>query len=182
MRVLETCELFFDRAEMESLNDPGPAHPDVHFMHLALEVARKAVPLGEVPVGAVVVHNGTAIASAHNRRQLDRDPTAHAELIAMRKAAQVLGDWRLEDCTVYVTLEPCPMCAGAMVLSRVTRCVYGCRDPKGGYLGSLDDLSKVDALNHRFEVVSGVCEEASSALLRDFFRDLRARRKKRTPR
>lgn len=162
---------------MDSLNDPGPAQDDVRYMRQALAVAQRAVPLGEVPVGAVVVLDGAIIASAHNRRELDRDPTAHAELMAMRQAAHVLGDWRLEHCTVYVTLEPCPMCAGAMVLSRVARCVFGCSDPKGGFLGSVDDLSQVDALNHRFAVTPGVCEAESAELLRSFFRDLRARRK-----
>ena len=144
----------------------------------ALAIARSAALLGEVPVGAVVVRDGVIIATGHNRRELDADPTAHAELLAMRAAAKALGDWRLEGCTVYVTLEPCPMCAGAMVLSRIERCVYGCADPKGGYLGTVGDLSQVAALNHRFEVVPGVRGDESAALLKGFFRELRERRKR----
>ena len=148
------------------------------FMLEALEAARVAASLGEVPVGAVVVKDGAVIARAHNRRLLDKDPTAHAELLAMRAAAVALGDWRLDACTVYVTLEPCPMCAGAMVLGRVGACVYGCADPKGGFLGTLADLSAFPGLNHRFPVVAGVEAEACSALLRGFFRDLRVVRRR----
>lgn len=150
---------------------------DVEFMQLAIAEANRAPALGEVPVGAVVVHQGRVIARAHNRRTIDHDPTAHAELIAMRDAARFLGDWRLEDCTVYVTLEPCPMCAGTMVQARVARCVYGCVDPKAGYMGSLADLSNDARLNHRFPVTSGVLAEECSALLRDFFRGIRAQKK-----
>ena len=157
---------------------PNPLATDEAFMAEALAYARAAALLGEVPVGAVVVRDGAIIATGHNRRELDADPTAHAELLAMREAARVLGDWRLEGCTVYVTLEPCPMCAGAMVLARVDRCVYGCSDPKGGFLGTVDDLSQVEALNHRFEVTAGVRGEECAALLRTFFRELRERRKR----
>ena len=157
---------------------PTPLATDDAFMAEALAIARSAALLGEVPVGAVVVRDGVIIATGHNRRELDADPTAHAELLAMRAAAKALGDWRLEGCTVYVTLEPCPMCAGAMVLSRIERCVYGCADPKGGYLGTVGDLSQVAALNHRFEVVPGVRGDESAALLKGFFRELRERRKR----
>lgn len=160
-------------------DDIGSSHEA--FMELALELADRAASLGEVPVGAVVVREvegvHEVIATAHNRRELDDDPTAHAELLAIREAARVLGDWRLTGCTVYVTLEPCPMCAGAMVLSRIDRCVYGCSDPKGGYLGTLADLSKVPQLNHAFDVVPGVLGPTCSEQLRGFFRALRARRK-----
>lgn len=148
---------------------------DLRFMGQALEIAATAAKLGEVPVGAVVVRDGQVLAVAHNRRALDLDPTAHAELLAIRAAAAVLGDWRLERCTLYVTLEPCAMCAGAMVLARVGRCVYGCADPKGGFLGTVGDLSRVPALNHHFDVVAGVRAEESAALLRGFFHRLRAR-------
>jgi tRNA(adenine34) deaminase len=151
---------------------------DLKYMELALSLAREAAQVREVPVGAVVVQDGVVIATAHNRRELDQDPTAHAELIAMRKAAQVLGSWRLEGCTVYVTLEPCPMCAGAMVLSRIDRCVYGCTDPKGGFLGTLGDLSSDPRLNHRFDVTSGVLEEECAENLRAFFRKLREDKKR----
>ena len=148
---------------------------DQRFMRLALELASQAASLGEVPVGALVVLDGDVIATAHNRRELDADPTAHAELLAIRAAARHLGDWRLERCTVYVTLEPCAMCAGAMVLARVKRCVYGCHDPKGGFLGTLGDLSQQPGLNHRYEVVAGVEADAASEALRSFFRGLRGR-------
>lgn len=150
---------------------------DVAFMLMAIEEAQKAPLIGEVPVGAVVVLNGQVIARAHNMRSVDHDPSAHAELIAMRSAAKHIEDWRLEDCTVYVTLEPCPMCAGAMVLARVGRCVYGCTDPKAGYMGSLEDLSRDHRLNHQFPVTPGVEAEACGALLRDFFRAIRRKKK-----
>lgn len=153
-----------------------PTEDHKHMAH-ALALARAAADVREVPVGAVVVFNGEVIATAHNRRELDQDPTAHAELIAMRKAAQVLGSWRLEGCTVYVTLEPCPMCAGAMVLSRIERCVYGCTDPKGGFLGTLGDLSQDPRLNHRFDVTPGVMGDECADTLRSFFRALRAEKK-----
>ncbi len=151
--------------------------PDEHFMDQALEEAARAALEGEVPVAALVVRDedGLVLAAAHNRRERDHDPTAHAELLAIRAAAQARGDWRLDGCTVYVTLEPCAMCAGAMVLARIGRCVYGCGDPKGGFLGTLGDLSQVPALNHRYAVTKGVRAEESAAMLRDFFRRLRAR-------
>ncbi len=157
------------------IDDPSN---DARFMQLALAQADAGAALGEVPVGAVVVHGGQVIAAAHNRREIDQDPAGHAELIAMRRAAEALGSWRLEDCTVYVTLEPCAMCAGAMVLGRIARCVYGCTDPKGGFLGTLDDLSAHPRLNHRFEVVPGVHADACAERLKSFFKALRARRSK----
>tara|TARA_B100000579_G_scaffold255520_1_gene210374 strand:+ start:87 stop:560 length:474 start_codon:yes stop_codon:yes gene_type:complete len=149
---------------------------DHYFMDLALAEAVSAANMGEVPVGAVVVHDGKVISRAHNRREIDGDPTAHAELIAMREAAVVLGDWRLEDCTVFVTLEPCAMCAGLMVNARVSRCVYATTDPRGGFLGTLDDLSSHPVLNHRFEVSAGVRAEEAADLLRTFFRNVRAKK------
>ena len=151
------------------------SNPHEDFMQQAMSLARRAEELDEVPVGAIVVHNGEVIAEAHNLRERDQDPTAHAELIAMRMAAEKLGSWRLEGCTVYVTLEPCAMCAGAMVLSRIERCVYAATDPRGGFLGTLDDLSQHPVLNHRFETIPGVLAEESSELLKAFFR---AKRKK----
>jgi tRNA(Arg) A34 adenosine deaminase TadA len=145
------------------------------WMQQAIALAERAAELGEVPIGAVVVHQDRIIAGAHNRRELDQDPTAHAELLAIRQAAARLGTWRLVGCSVYVTLEPCAMCAGAMILGRIERCVYGASDPKGGFLGTLGDLSSRPGLNHRFEVVSGVEAERCAELLRTFFSRLRSR-------
>lgn len=143
------------------------------YMRMALDEARAAGDEGEVPIGAVVVCDGAVVARAHNRRENDRDPTAHAELAAIRGAAGSLGRWRLSGCTVYVTLEPCPMCAGAMHQARVARLVYGAPDPKAGAVGTLYDLSDDARLNHRFDVTSGVLAEESAALLRTFFGRLR---------
>ena len=145
-------------------------------MREALALADKAGALGEVPVGAVVVHGTEIIGRGHNLRETDQDPIAHAEVLALREASQVLGSWRLEGCWMVVSLEPCAMCAGAMVLSRIAGCVFGCRDPKGGFLGSLADLSCWPGLNHKFEVVPGVLAEESAEKLRSFFRRLRVRK------
>lgn len=144
------------------------------YMAEALALARVAADLGEVPVGAVVVHQGRIIGRGYNLREHEQDPTAHAEVLAIREAARALGSWRLEDCTLYVTLEPCPMCAGALVLSRIPRVVFGCTDPKGGFVGTLADLSNHPGLNHSFEAVGGVSEEACREALRAFFRRLRS--------
>ncbi len=133
--------------------------------------------MGEVPVGAAVVLDGEVLAVGHNLREARGDPTAHAELLALRRAARAMGSWRLDGATVYVTLEPCAMCAGAMVLARIARCVYGAPDPKGGFLGTLGDLSNHPGLNHRFEVLGGVEADRSAELLRGFFRALRSGRR-----
>lgn len=154
----------------EGTKENGRLEADERFMRLALEEARRAAAEGEVPIGAVVVLDGAVISSAHNRRELDHDPSAHAEFRAMTEAAQKLGRWRLSGCTVYVTLEPCLMCAGLMVNARIDRCVYGAPDPKGGALGTLFDVSHDPRLNHEFEVISGVREEECAQVLRDFFR------------
>jgi tRNA(adenine34) deaminase len=148
--------------------------PDETYMAMALAEAQHAERIGEVPIGAVVVSGGAVVASGHNRRETDNDPAGHAELIAIREAAAKLGRWRLSDCTVYVTLEPCPMCAGLMHQARIERCVYGAADPKAGALGTLYDLHDDERLNHRFQVTSGVLGEESAELLRSFFRRLRA--------
>lgn len=145
------------------------------YMRQALAAARSAADIGEVPIGAVVVCDGEIVATGSNRREIDADPTAHAEMIAVREAARVLGRWRLEGCTVYVTLEPCPMCAGALHAARIDRCVYGAVDPKAGALGTLYDIASDIRLNHRYEVVAGVLAEESSVLLKEFFVGLRAR-------
>ena len=146
-------------------------------MLLALEQAKKAAALGEAPIGAVVVFEGMVIATGHNRRETDRDPSAHAEFIALSEAARVLKRWRLSGCTVYVTLEPCLMCAGLMQLSRIDRCVFGAADPKGGALGSLYRIHADERLNHNFEVTPGICAEACAQLLSDFFAELRLAKK-----
>ncbi len=151
-------------------------HSDETYMAMALEQARVAAEIGEVPIGAVVVCDGAVVARACNRREIDHDPAGHAELLAIRAAAAKLGRWRLTDCTVYVTLEPCPMCAGLMHQARIARCVYAAPDPKAGALGTLYDLHDDTRLNHRFEVTSGVLEAESAALLRGFFATLRKER------
>ncbi len=148
---------------------------DRDFMDIALTEASEAARLGEVPVGALVVRDGEVLGRAHNRREVDRDPLAHAELLALRQAARAVGGWRLVGCTLYVTLEPCAMCAGALVNSRIERLVFGASDPKAGFCGSLGDLVRDPRLNHRLEVVSGVEAEASAELLKEFFRRLRQR-------
>jgi len=150
--------------------------PDETYMALALDEARRAADLGEVPIGAVVVCEGALVASGYNRREIDHDPAGHAEFIAIRSASRALERWRLSDCTVYVTLEPCPMCAGLMHQARIARCVFAAHDPKAGALGTLYDLSSDERLNHRFEVTSGILAEESAELLRDFFRQLRGER------
>jgi tRNA(adenine34) deaminase len=141
----------------------------------ALDQARQAAALGEVPIGCVVVREGRVIGRGHNRRETDGDPLAHAELLALRQAAGVTEGWRLLDATLYVTLEPCAMCAGALVNSRVSRLVYGADDPKAGFCGSLGDLVRDPRLNHRLEVVGGVLAEECGDLLRSFFARLRQR-------
>jgi tRNA(adenine34) deaminase len=142
---------------------------DEHFMRLALREAEQAPAHGDVPVGAVIVREGEVAASGHNERELRHDPTAHAELLAIREAARALGSWRLLDCVLYVTLEPCAMCAGAIVLSRLPRVIYGASDPKAGAAGSVLDVLAEPRLNHRPEVAAGLLAEESSVLLRDFF-------------
>ncbi len=149
---------------------------DEVYMALALDEARRAEQIGEVPIGAVVVCEGAVVAGGHNRREIDHDPAGHAELIAIREAARKLERWRLSDCTVYVTLEPCPMCAGLMHQARIARCVYGAPDPKAGALGTLYDLSSDERLNHRFDVTSDVLGEQSAEMLRSFFATLREKR------
>ncbi|GAA3412931.1 tRNA adenosine(34) deaminase TadA [Paenibacillus hodogayensis] len=146
------------------------------WMEEAIKEARKAAELREVPIGAVIVKDGEVIARGYNLRETTLDPTAHAEMIAIRQASEVLGAWRLLDCTLYVTLEPCPMCAGAIVQSRVKTVVYGTPDPKAGCTGTLMNLVQEDRFNHRAELVPDVLREQCSALLTDFFRGLRSRK------
>lgn len=143
------------------------------WMARALEQARAGAIRGEVPVGALLVRKGRLLAEAHNRTVSEADPTAHAELLALRAGAGAQGDFRLEGCTLYVTLEPCAMCAGALVLARVPRVVYAAADPKAGMAGSLGNLLQDERLNHRCEITPGVAADASAALLRAFFRGRR---------
>jgi len=146
-------------------------HPD--YMREALEEARKAYDLGEVPIGAVVVLNNEIIGRGHNLREVLKDSTAHAEIMAMRQAATKLGGWRLSEATLYSTIEPCPMCAGAIVQFRVQTLVYGAADPKAGAVDSLVDLVRDPRFNHRVEVISGVLKEECASIIKDFFRELR---------
>ena len=143
-------------------------------MRDALGAARRALSHGDVPVGAAVVKGGAVIARGRNTRERDSDPTAHAEIVAIRRAAKKLGTWRLSGCTLYVTLEPCAMCAGAMVLARLPRLVYGASDPKAGFTGSLGDLVRHPRLNHRVEVTAGVLAAECGRMLVEFFRERRA--------
>jgi tRNA(adenine34) deaminase len=150
-----------------------PRTSDAKWMQAALDEARSAAAAGDVPVGAIVVQGDVALARAANRTVRDQDPTAHAELLAIRLASAALATWRLDDCTLYVTLEPCAMCAGAVVLSRLSRVVIGAWDPKAGMVGSVGDLLRHPRLNHRPEVAGGVLQDECSALLREFFADRR---------
>ena len=142
---------------------------DEHFMRLALREAERALEHDDVPIGCVVVHSGELIGAAPNERELRGDPTAHAEILAVREASRALGRWRLTDTVLYVTLEPCAMCAGAIVLARVPRVVYGATDPKAGAAGSVLDVLGEPRLNHRPEVDGGLLADVSSGLLREFF-------------
>jgi len=142
-------------------------------MRRAIELAEACAAHGDVPIGAVVVRDDSEIAVAGNERELRGDPTAHAEILAMRAASEAIGTWRLDGCTLYVTLEPCAMCAGAIVLARLDRVVFGAADPKAGFTGSLGNLVQDDRLNHRVELAGGVEAEASGDLLRAFFRERR---------
>ncbi len=142
-------------------------------MRAALREARKAADDGEVPVGAVVVHEGKIVGRAHNQRERLKDPTAHAEMIALTQAASALDSWRLEGCDLYVTLEPCLMCAGALVNARIRKVFFGAKDPKAGACGSLYQVGLDPRLNHRFEVEGGLLEEECAALLQEFFRERR---------
>jgi tRNA(Arg) A34 adenosine deaminase TadA len=148
---------------------------DIDFMRLALAEAEKAAAIGETPVGAVLVIGGEVVATARNMRETWQDPAAHAELLVIREASARLGRWRLSDATVYVTLEPCLMCAGALVLARVGRLVYGCRDPKAGVLGSVYDVVRDGRLNHTYRITPGVLEVECREVLTNFFERLRGK-------
>jgi tRNA(adenine34) deaminase len=175
------CKKFFGAAEHADVYDnENTIEPINHeaFMQMALQEAQRGYDEEEVPVGAIVVHDGRVIASAHNQREQLKDPTAHAEMIAITQAAAALGDWRLENCVLYVTLEPCPMCAGAILQSRIPGIVYGAGDPKAGAVDTLFRLLHDSRLNHRVDTLAGVSAEACGSLLTRFFQDQRKKGKK----
>ena len=150
---------------------------DESFMKQALKQAKKAYDKLETPIGCVIVHEDKIIARGYNKRNMKKNTLAHAEILAINKASKVLGDWRLEDCTMYVTLEPCPMCAGAIVQARIPRVVIGSMNPKAGCAGSVLNLLQQDGLNHQVEVTKGVLAEECSGLMTSFFRELRKKKK-----
>lgn len=150
---------------------------DKHFMKIALEEAGKARKILEVPIGAVIVKDGEIIARGYNKRETLKNPLAHAEILAIEEASKVLDSWRLIDCTIYVTIEPCAMCAGAIVNSRIKRLVIGAMDPKMGACGSIVDLVRHEKFNHRVELEAGVLEEECSGIMKEFFKELRARKR-----
>ena len=150
---------------------------DEKYMKEALKEAMKGYKIGEVPIGCVIVHDGKVIGRGYNRRNKDKSPLAHAEIIAIKKASRIIGDWRLEECVMYVTLEPCQMCAGAIVQSRIPEVVIGCMNPKAGSAGSIINLLDMEQFNHQVEITKGVLEEEASELLKRFFRELRKKNK-----
>ena len=149
---------------------------DEKYMRAAIGQARKAGAIGEVPIGCVIVYEDKIIARGYNRRTIDKNVLSHAEIIAIKKACKKMGDWRLEGCTMYVTLEPCPMCAGAIVQARIPKVVIGCMNPKAGCAGSVLDLLHEDGFNHQVEMENGVLEEECSRLMKDFFKALREKK------
>ena len=151
---------------------------DAYYMDLAIAEARKAEEIFETPIGCVIVYEGEIIGRGYNRRTTDRSPLAHAEMFAIREASRYLNDWRLEDCTLYVTLEPCQMCSGAIVQARVSRVVIGCMSPKAGCAGSILNLLEEERFNHQVDVVRGVREEACSQMMTEFFKKLREKKKR----
>lgn len=150
---------------------------DIRYMKEAVRQAKKAYALGETPIGCVIVHEGKIIGRGYNRRNTDKSPLAHAEISAIKKAAKKLGDWRIEECTLYVTLEPCQMCAGAIVQARIPRVVIGCMNPKAGCAGSIVNLLQMERFNHQADVKRGVLEEECSQMMKQFFRELREQKK-----
>lgn len=149
---------------------------DEKFMKVAIAQAKKAYALGEVPIGCVIVYEGKIIGRGYNRRTIDKNTIAHAEMIAIKKASKKMDDWRLEDCTMYVTLEPCQMCSGAIVQSRMKKVVIGCMNPKAGCAGSILNLLQMEEFNHQVELETGVLEEECSRMMTNFFRELREKK------
>ncbi|MGN0379139.1 MAG: tRNA adenosine(34) deaminase TadA [Butyrivibrio sp.] len=147
---------------------------DEKYMYEAIKLARRAARLSEVPIGCVIVYNDKIIAKGYNRRNTDKSTLAHAEILAIKRAGKIIGDWRLEDCTMYVTLEPCPMCAGAIVQARIPRVVMGTMNSKAGCAGSVVNLLQMDGFNHKVDVTKGVLLDECSRMLQDFFKEVRA--------
>ncbi len=164
--------MVMDKMDEENRNDA-----DRKYMKEAVRQAKKAYKIGEVPIGCVIVYDGLVIGRGYNRRTIDKNPLAHAELSAIRKASKKMGDWRLEGCTMYVTLEPCQMCAGAIVQSRMDRVVVGCMNPKAGCAGSILNLLDMKEFNHQVELTTGVLKEECSQMMKQFFRELREKKK-----
>lgn len=150
---------------------------DEKYMKEAIKQAKKAYAIGEVPIGCVIVHDGKIISRGYNRRTIDKNTLAHAELAAIKKASKKLNDWRLEGCTMYVTLEPCQMCSGALVQSRIDRVVVGCMNPKAGCAGSVLNILQMPEFNHQVELETGVLEEECSQMMKSFFKELREAKK-----
>lgn len=151
---------------------------DEYYMKEALKAAQDAYDAGEVPIGAVIVHNGEIIGRGFNKRNTEDNPLCHAEIIAINEAAHFMGDWRIEECTMYVTVEPCPMCAGAIVQARIPRVVYGAKNPKAGCAGSVLDVLNEPKLNHQVDVTEGVLKEECAAMMKEFFKRFRKKEKK----
>lgn len=158
---------------MKSMDNNQHNHQYQQWMQAALDLARRAMEIGEVPIGAIIVKNNEIIGQGYNRREVDHDPLGHAELMAIKQASHHLGAWRLSNCALFVTLEPCPMCAGAIVQARMSELIYAAHDPKAGYAGSLANILQDDRLNHQVKITTGILEQESSLLLKRFFRQLR---------
>ena len=163
--------------QWEDLGDSEVMNTDEKYMKQAIKQAKKAYALGEVPIGCVIVYQNEIIARGYNRRTIDKSTLAHAEMIAIKKAAKKMDDWRLEGCTMYVTLEPCQMCSGAIIQSRMDRVVIGCMNPKAGCAGSILNLLQMEAFNHQAELATGILEDECSQLMKQFFRELREKDK-----
>ena len=165
------------KEEQERIRLEEQKKSDEKYMKEAIRQAKKAAKLGEVPIGCVIVYENRIIGRGYNRRNTDKSTLSHAEITAIRRASKIMGDWRLEDCTLYVTLEPCQMCSGAIIQARIPRVVMGCRNPKAGCAGSILNLLKVPEFTHQAEITDGILEEECSMMLKNFFKDLRKRLK-----
>ena len=167
-----------DLMDSTELNTMDERSRDEYFMSLAIEEGKKAYALGEIPIGAILVHDNQVISRHHNRRELDHDATAHAEVLVIREACTTLSRWRLTGCTLYVTIEPCPMCAGAIVQARIPKVVIGAMNPKAGCAGSILNMFQIKEFNHQVDSVDGVLQEECQIMMKNFFKELRERKKK----